>query len=285
MGSVDGQSEEDYVEAGLLTDPVGQCNNAEGGKVLHSASFSDFERRFLSYETLQWILISLLLTLAWGVGIILLLYTPVRRYIMKQDFRSRVLYVTSDAIVYKVTKPAFIPWFGVSKIEKCILLPLITDIVLEQGCLQSLFGLHSIRIETLGQGPLDAYSVSVCGMNNPRKFRKAVLMATSALKKDASFYDSSFREKNVSLGLPRLHLQSSTRSQSFTSPQTVTDTPRQIFSHSYSDAHNPYVPANGETFLRKLEDIRIRAKKIETIILRQHGQTTDIFSDASDSEC
>lgn len=40
------------------------------------------------------------------------------------------------------------------------------------GCLQSLFGLHSIRIETLGQGPLDAYSVSVCGMTNPRQFRK-----------------------------------------------------------------------------------------------------------------
>lgn len=132
MDSVDGQSEADYLEAQLLTDPVAQNENAENGKILHTAIFSEFERRFLDYETLQWILISLLLILAWGVGIILLLYTPVRRYIMQRDFQSRKLYVTSEAIVYKVTRPAVIPWLGVSKFEKCILLPLITDIVLEQ---------------------------------------------------------------------------------------------------------------------------------------------------------
>lgn len=105
MDSVDGRSEAEYLEAQLLTDPVAQIEyeeNAGSGKILHMATFKDFERRFLNYETLQWILISLLLVLAWGVGVILLLYTPIRRYVMQRDFRSRKLYVTSDAIVYKV---------------------------------------------------------------------------------------------------------------------------------------------------------------------------------------
>ena len=100
----------DFLKAELLEEEK-RGNKKEGGeeecvgegeKILHRASFKELERNFLNYETLQWVLISLLLILAWGVGVILLLYTPIRRYVMRRDFRSRQLYVTSDAIVYKV---------------------------------------------------------------------------------------------------------------------------------------------------------------------------------------
>jgi hypothetical protein len=74
----------------------------EGEKRLYKASFQDLESNFLNYETLQWVIISLLLLLACGIGAILLLYTPIRRYLMRIEFRSRELYVTSEAIIYKV---------------------------------------------------------------------------------------------------------------------------------------------------------------------------------------
>lgn len=102
---MDSVEEGELLEAQLLRDPAAQIEYEEaavGGKILHMATFIEFERKFLNYETLQWILISLLLILAWGAGILLLLYTPIRRYVMRRDFRSRKLYVTSDAIVYKV---------------------------------------------------------------------------------------------------------------------------------------------------------------------------------------
>ncbi|KAI5069995.1 hypothetical protein GOP47_0014338 [Adiantum capillus-veneris] len=282
MESVDGQSDADYLEVQLLTDPV---ENADSGKILHTATFSDFEERFVNYETLQWIVISLLLIPAWGVGVVLLLYTPIRRYIMRRDFRLRKLYVTSDAIVYKATRPAFIPWLGVSKIDKCILLPLITDIVLEQGCLQSIFGLHSLRIETLGQGPLDAYGISVCGMTNPRQFRKVVLMAASIVRKDGSLPEQSpIHEGDVVLGLSKLHFPGGSQSHSFSSPRATMDTPRQVLSPRYADVHDRYQSTSGEVVLRKLEDVRLHAKKLEALILRQQGQALEILSDVSDPE-
>eukprot|EP00250_Pteridium_aquilinum_P032958 c5006_g1_i1 orf=133-975(+) len=280
MDSVDGRSEGDYLEAQLLTDPVAQIEyeeSAEGGKILHTATFADLERRFLNYETLQWIVISLLLILAWGVGVILLLYTPIRRYIMQRDFRSRQLYVTSEAIVYKVARPAFLPWLGVSKFEKCILLPLITDIVLEQGCLQSLFGLYSIRIETLGQGPLEACSISVCGMTNPRQFRKVVLIASNTVKNDATRTPN--RKGNVILGLS---CQGGYRSPSFASPRAMIDTPQQTLSPS---GHNRHLFTYGDQVLQKIEDIRINAKKIEMLISRQQGKASETLSDVSEPEC
>lgn len=287
MDSVDGRSEAEYLEAQLLTDLVSQIEyeeSAGSGKILHMATFADFERRFLNYETLQWIVISLLLILAWGVGVILLLYTPIRRYIMQQDFRSRKLYVTSDAIVYKVTKPAFLPWLGVSKIEKCILLHLITDIVLEQGCLQSLFGLHSIRIETLGQGPLDAYSVSVCGITNPRQFRKVVLSAATAVKNDGSLPTTTpNRECNVIVGLSRLQSRGGSYSQS--SPRATVDTSRQMFSPYHASGHEGDVSATGEQVLRKLEDVRIYAKNIEMLVSKQQTEVSQDLSNPPANEC
>lgn len=56
----------------------------------------------MNYDTAQWVLISLLLILVYGVGLLLLLYVPLRRYIVRKDIQNRELYVTTQAVIYKV---------------------------------------------------------------------------------------------------------------------------------------------------------------------------------------
>lgn len=71
-------------------------------RVLYAASFDELASKHVNYDTIIWLSISLLLVLAWGVGIIMLLYLPYRRYVLQRDIASRKLYVTSEGIVYKV---------------------------------------------------------------------------------------------------------------------------------------------------------------------------------------
>lgn len=94
MGSGDEDVEIDSLERGLLSD--------DEEPVLYTASFQEKEDNFVKYQTAQWVMYSLLLILAWGIGIFMLLYLPVRRYILRKDIRSRKLYLTPNAIVYKV---------------------------------------------------------------------------------------------------------------------------------------------------------------------------------------
>lgn len=99
------------IERGLLSSQNGSPNQAEAEAedetVLYTASFGETEENFVSYQTYRWVLYSLLLILAWGIGLFMLLYVPVRRYILRQDIRSRKLYVTPNAVVYKVRKLPF----------------------------------------------------------------------------------------------------------------------------------------------------------------------------------
>lgn len=88
----------------LLADPVSEHDEeAEfSGKIIYSASFDELARSHLQYDTIIWLLISLLLVLAWGIGVVMLLYLPVRRYVLRKDISSRKLYVTQNDIIYKV---------------------------------------------------------------------------------------------------------------------------------------------------------------------------------------
>ncbi|KAI3888194.1 hypothetical protein MKX03_012073 [Papaver bracteatum] len=95
----------------------------------------------------------------------MLIYIPIRRYILRDEFRSRMLYITPNSIVYKVVKPVAFPCFGVLKKEKHILLPSIADIVIEQGYLQSYFGVYSIRIENVGARRSSSDDVHIHGIH------------------------------------------------------------------------------------------------------------------------
>lgn len=101
MGSGDEVVEIDSLERGLLSDKRIK-DEVDDDTILYTASFQEKEDNFVKYQTVQWLLYSLLLILAWGIGLFMLLYLPVRRYILRKDIQSRKLYVTQDAIVYEV---------------------------------------------------------------------------------------------------------------------------------------------------------------------------------------
>ncbi|GFP87265.1 hypothetical protein PHJA_000870100 [Phtheirospermum japonicum] len=188
MEPEDRLAETDLLERGLLlsggsdSEPVHDDHytdddeNEDEGPALYTASFAESEENFVKYQTARWVLYSLLLILAWGIGLFMLMYLPVRRYILRSDIRSRKLYVTPNSIVYKVRRPVPFPCFGVLKREKHVLLPSVANVVIEQGYLQSLFGVYSVRIENIGVTRPPSDDVQIQGVVNPHAFRKAVLV-------------------------------------------------------------------------------------------------------------
>ncbi|XP_022870772.1 uncharacterized protein LOC111390015 [Olea europaea var. sylvestris] len=121
-----------------------------------------------------------MLVLAWGIGIIMLLYLPFRRCVIKKDIASRKLYVTSTEIVYKVSRPSFIPFCGDRKIEKHVPLSLVIDVIVEQGFLQSMYGIHKFKVESIARvkaAPVDELQVQ--GVYNPAFLRKVVITEAS----------------------------------------------------------------------------------------------------------
>ncbi|XP_007012576.2 PREDICTED: uncharacterized protein LOC18588237 isoform X2 [Theobroma cacao] len=174
MGTGDEVVEIESLERSLLSESITgeEGTEAEDESVLYTASFQEMEENFVKYQTAQWVLFSLLLILAWGIGLFMLLYIPVRRYILRKDIRSRKLYLTPNSIVYKVTRPVPFPCFGVLKKEKHVLLPSVADVVIEQGYLQSLFGVYSLRIENVGVRRPPNDDVQIQGIANPSAFRK-----------------------------------------------------------------------------------------------------------------
>ena len=103
MGFPDERVQVDALERHLLT---GLSSNDYNGsfedEVLYDASFAEMEDNFVKYQIAQWTLLSLLLIIAWGVGLLMLLYIPIRAYVCRSDFRSRKLYLTPHAVIYKV---------------------------------------------------------------------------------------------------------------------------------------------------------------------------------------
>ncbi|EHA8586822.1 hypothetical protein COCNU_scaffold001013G000010 [Cocos nucifera] len=160
----------------LLANPVSEFDDEEAeisGKVLYRASFEELAKNHVQCDTIIWVLISLLLVSAWGVGVVMLLYLPVRRYVLQKDISSRKLYVTPNKIVYKARRPSFLPFLGSTNVEKHIPLYTVIDIIMEQGCLQSLYGIHTFRIESIAHGkaaPVDELQFQ--GVSNPELLRK-----------------------------------------------------------------------------------------------------------------
>lgn len=103
MGSHEEVVEISSLERGLLSECRSDLEpESDDEPVLFAASFQEMEDNFVKYHTAQWVLYSLLLILAWGIGLLMLLYLPVRKYILRKDFQSKRLYLTPNSIVYKV---------------------------------------------------------------------------------------------------------------------------------------------------------------------------------------
>jgi hypothetical protein len=280
MGSLNKAINGDQLEVMLLTDSLSfqeDDEGGDGGRILYKASFEEFEESYVNYQTTQWLLFSLLLILAWGVGFIMLLYLPLRRYIVRQEFRSRELYVTSNAIVYKVKRPVFLPCFGVTRREKHMLLPLVTDVVIEQGCLQSAFGIFSMRIEKAGlRRPLSVDDAQIAGVVNPKHFRKVVLMTASSLRKER------VTNKITSLAIPIKGEELPTFSSEIRSSRNrgrlyggSGPASWQMSPVNRIEELNSCEPASGEILLQKLEEVENSVKRVEILIENQQHQTSE----------
>lgn len=251
MSSEDEVVDVDSLEKGLLEGNVlKEYSEADGETILYTASFDESEDNYVKYQTAQWVLYSLVLILAWGIGLLMLLYLPIRRYILWKDFRSRKLYVTPDAIVYKVTRPVAFPCFGVLKKEKHILLPSVADIVIEQGYLQSLFGIYSVRIENAGVRKPASDDVQIHGIAHPREFRKAVLRHLPNMK-------SSSKQALIKEDLPVLN-------SAISSIQT----------NCSSSLQHHTLLSPGEQILQKLEEVGSSVKRVKMLIEKQ-AQTSE----------
>jgi len=256
MESKDGYVDVENLERGLLSPQNGSQNEGEAEEetVLYTASFEETEENFIKYQTSRWVLYSLLWILAWGFGLFMLLYVPVRRYILRKDIRSRKLYVTPNAIVYKLVRPVPFPCFGVLKKEKHIPLPSVADVVIEQGYLQSLFGVYSIRFENVGVRRSPSDDVRIEGVANPRAFRKAVTMHLSNMRSEAFSRHVSTIED-----VPNLRIGPS--AAAWMSPS------KSLRQDSFSQS--------GELILlQKLEEVGSSVKRVQSLIEDQHAQTS-----------
>lgn len=242
------------LEKGLLSSEATKNGDftaeEDDSAVIYTASFDEMEENFVKYQTAQWVLYSLVLILAWGIGLLMLLYVPVRRFILRKDIRSRKLYVTPDAIVYKVTRPVAFPCFGVLQKEKYVLLPSVADIVIEQGYLQSFFGVHSVRIENAGvrRPPSDDLQIQV--ITNPSAFRKAVLTHLSIVRTETS-----------SAQVPVIE-----------GPQTFIGGHPQVVGMSPSQSKHDAIPPNELGLLQKLEEVGTSIKRVHNLIEQQYSQ-------------
>ncbi|KAG4926658.1 hypothetical protein JHK82_052449 [Glycine max] len=115
-------------------------------QILYSTSFEELASNYVKYDTVIWLAISLLLVLAWRIGLLMLLYLPIRRYVLQKDLSSCILYVTCIEVVYKVSRPSFIPFWGTVTIERRVPLSLVIDIIIEQDFLNSLSKLPAVYI-------------------------------------------------------------------------------------------------------------------------------------------
>lgn len=90
----------------LISDSVSELEADEEvsdtAEIVYAASFEELAGNYIRYDTIIWLSISFVLVLAWGIGVIMLLYLPYRRYVLWKDLASRRLYVTSRGIFYKV---------------------------------------------------------------------------------------------------------------------------------------------------------------------------------------
>ncbi|ERM95151.1 hypothetical protein AMTRI_Chr07g31040 [Amborella trichopoda] len=254
----------------LLEDLASELEDEEAdisGKILYMASFEELEGSHVIYDTVVWVLISLLLVLAWGVGILMLLYLPFKRYILRKDIHSRKLYVTCNEIVYKAKRPSFLPFWGFTTIEKHIPLPLVIDVIIEQGCLQTLYGIHTFRVESVAHGKAaHVDELQIQGVWDPGLLRKVIV--TEAANCMQEIGASKKPMMSTSDGEPLLTPTGSIiETQAIGKPQPpnwkATPSPRRGFREGF---------VHTDVLLHKLEEVEQSVKKIESIVERSQSK-------------
>lgn len=255
MSRTDGMPEASSSNDALLS---GQASEADGDEetdnsphIVYMASFDELAEKYLQYDTIIWISISLLLVLAWGVGIVMLLYLPYKRYVLQKDISSRKLYITPAEIVYKVYRPSYIPFWQVVTVERRVSLSLVIDIIIEEGCLESVFGLRTFRVRSISCGGAAAVDeLQVQGVSSPGILRKAIISeASKVIQSSISF-------------LAERPVHSRTPSKSW----KVANAPHTLAAECMGIASR-------DVLLHKLDDINESVKKIELLVNKSQNRT------------
>lgn len=267
LGHTDGLSELRTSKDHLLSDPECELDDeaADSEEILYSASFEELATNSIKYDAVIWLSISLLLVLAWGVGIIMLLYLPFKRYVLQKDIASRKLYVTPTEIIYKVSRPSYIPFWGITTIEKNVPLSMVIDIIVEQGCLQSVYGIHTFRVESIAHGKAAAVDeLQVQGVSNPGLLRKVIITEASKIIQDVGRTLKAVTAEGEVMGRMGSLTEGPAVLRSPSKNWKMTNSPRHT-----SVEHRGILP--GELFLNKLEEVSKSVKKIELLIEKSHA--------------
>lgn len=227
------------------------------GRVLYRASFLELMPNYLQYDTIIWALISLLLVLAWGIGLLLLLYLPYKRYVLKRDIMSRQLYVTEDKIVYKVTRPSYLPFMGMVKKEIKVPLHLIIDVIIEQGCLQSAYNLYTFRIESIAHGkPAPVDELQFHGVHNPDLLRKVIITEASRRVQEVQSWQTRLYSGEGPSDVPS--------ASGFLSPSA------KVKASSIRALHDSKGKNPDNILLRKIEEVNRSVRNLESLLVRSH---------------
>mmetsp|Transcript_24841 Transcript_24841/g.42418 ORF Transcript_24841/g.42418 Transcript_24841/m.42418 type:complete len:268 (-) Transcript_24841:74-877(-) len=153
-----------------------------GHDIIYAASFKRNADTYMYYIGFATFLCGIPCILFYGIGLLLMIYTPVFMYIAYQDIITRKLFVTSDSVIYITSPPCCLPCFGVNKTEKHVLLSLVTDVIVEQSWYASCWGLEGVRIENAGQGAGQGKpgDLSFTGIEHAKLFKKIVLRAAAS---------------------------------------------------------------------------------------------------------
>ncbi|OEL17474.1 hypothetical protein BAE44_0021499 [Dichanthelium oligosanthes] len=246
--------------ASLVEDAAPEAGDEEAestAMVLYRASFQELMPGYLQYDTIIWALISLLLVLAWGIGLLLLLYLPYKRYVLKRDITSRQLYVTENNIVYKATRPSYLPFMGIVKKEIKVPLHLIVDVTIEQGCLQSAYSLCTFRIESIAHGkPAPVDELQFHGVHSPDLLRKVIIR------------EASRRTNEVQSWKTRLY---SGEGPSYVPPTSGFHSPRaKVKASSIRPVLDSKEKIPDSILLHKLEEVSRSVKNLESLLIGSH---------------
>ncbi|QCE12258.1 uncharacterized protein LOC114183742 [Vigna unguiculata] len=233
-------------------------------QILYSASFEELASNSVKYDTVIWLAISLLLVLAWGIGLFMLLYLPIRRYVLQKDFSSRRLYVTHTEVVYKVSRPSFIPFWGTVTIERRVPLSLVIDIIIEQGCLQSIYGIHTFRLESIAHGkaaPVDELQVQ--GVYDPSLLRKMIVTEASKITQDVS--------TSAMHAAPITDVENISLMPAATEGSVDLRSPSKSLKMAGSSHASLERRLAGGLLLTKLEEVNKSVKRLELLIEKSHA--------------
>eukprot|EP00999_Lentomonas_sp_LEN2_P000157 NODE_1149_length_986_cov_184.387660_g1104_i0.p1 GENE.NODE_1149_length_986_cov_184.387660_g1104_i0~~NODE_1149_length_986_cov_184.387660_g1104_i0.p1 ORF type:complete len:239 (-),score=41.47 NODE_1149_length_986_cov_184.387660_g1104_i0:225-941(-) len=160
------------------------------GPVLFEADFSS-EDKYVRYTMFAWIIGCFVMLLCYGLGLFMVCYTPVFLWIVRREYRRRRLFITPEHVCFQTNRPWVLPCCGQTKREKHILLGLVTDVILEQGCLQEKFGIWGIRLKNAGQGGSQpGADLNVVAISNAAHFKRAVLAAATAKRAGVEITES-----------------------------------------------------------------------------------------------